>query len=128
MSYLDVDYGFDGTFRSICARGSRRVTQGLAVDFQLNASLNCSIEPDFIAYDLDVKNYNDLIERKLSNSGIPCVVLLKILPTNHHFPRTTISLKQAFAKSFPERRKQLSWLIIRSAKTHIAAFTGLGSL
>jgi hypothetical protein len=35
MSYFDPDYGFDGTFRSIRARGSRLVTQGLAVDFQL---------------------------------------------------------------------------------------------
>lgn len=84
MSYFDVDYGFDGTFRSIRARGSRRVTQGLAVDFQLKASVNCLIEPDFIAYDLDVKNYNDLIERKLSNSGIPCVLLLKTLPTDQN--------------------------------------------
>jgi hypothetical protein len=63
MSYFDLDYGFDGTFRSIRPRGSRLVTQGLAVDFQLKASVNYLIESEHIVYDLEVKNYNDLIER-----------------------------------------------------------------
>lgn len=67
MSYFDLDYGFDGTFRSIRTRGSRFVTQGLAVDFQLKASINYIIEAEYIVYDLDVKNYNDLIERRLSS-------------------------------------------------------------
>jgi Domain of unknown function (DUF4365) len=82
MSYFDLDYGFDGTFRSIRARGNRLVTQGLAVDFQLKASINYLVEPEYIVYDLEVKNYNDLIDRKLSNSGIPCILLLKTLPTS----------------------------------------------
>jgi hypothetical protein len=82
MSYFDLDYGFDGTFRSIRARGSRLVTQGLAIDFQLKASVNVTIELEYIVYDLEVKNYNDLIERRLSNSGIPCILLLKALPAS----------------------------------------------
>lgn len=82
MSYFDLDYGFDGTVRSIRARGSRLVTQGLAVDFQLKASINCLIESEYIIYDLDVKNYNDLIERRLSSNGIPCILLLKTLPAS----------------------------------------------
>lgn len=82
MSYFDLDYGFDGTFRSIRTRGSRFVTQGLAVDFQLKASINYLIESEYIVYDLDVKNYNDLIERRLSSSGIPCILLLKTLPAS----------------------------------------------
>jgi Domain of unknown function (DUF4365) len=82
MSYFDLDYGFDGTFRPIRARGSRLVTQGLAIDFQLKASINYIIESEYVVYDIDVKNYNDLIERKLSNSGIHCILLLKTLPTN----------------------------------------------
>jgi hypothetical protein len=82
MSYFDLDYGFDGTFRSIRARGKRLVTQGLAVDFQLKASVNYLIESEYIVYDLDVKNYNDLIERRLSTSGIPCILLLKTLPAS----------------------------------------------
>jgi hypothetical protein len=82
MSYFDLDYGFDGTFRSIRARGSRLVTQGLAVDFQLKASVKYLVEPEYIVYDLEVKNYNDLIDRRLSSSGIPCILLLKTLPSN----------------------------------------------
>jgi Domain of unknown function (DUF4365) len=82
MSYFDLDYGFDGTFRSIRARGSRLVTQGLAVDFQLKASVKYLIEPEYIVYDLEVKNYNDIIDRRLSSSGIPCILLLKTLPSN----------------------------------------------
>jgi Domain of unknown function (DUF4365) len=39
MSYFNLDYGIDGTFRSIIrTQGSRYVTSGAAIDFQLKAS------------------------------------------------------------------------------------------
>jgi Domain of unknown function (DUF4365) len=82
VSYFSIDYGIDGTFRSISNRGSRLVVDGFGLDFQLKASINCIIEPEHIVYDLDVKNYNDLIDRQFSNRRIPFILLLKVLPTD----------------------------------------------
>jgi Domain of unknown function (DUF4365) len=82
MSYFNMDYGIDGTFRSIRDRGARLVTEGFGLDFQLKASINYMIEPEHIAYDLEVKTYNDLIDRQLGSQRIPCILLLKTLPMN----------------------------------------------
>jgi Domain of unknown function (DUF4365) len=81
MSYFNLDYGFDGTFRSISRnRGTRLVTQGFGLDFQLKASVKYIMEPEWVVYDLEAKTYNDLIDRQLPNRRIPCVLLLKTLP------------------------------------------------
>lgn len=84
MSYFNLDYGIDGTFRPIRIQGSRYVTSGAAIDFQLKASINCLIEPQHIAYDLEVKTYNDLIDRRINSIGsiVPCILLLKAFPTD----------------------------------------------
>jgi Domain of unknown function (DUF4365) len=82
MSYFNLDYGFDGTFRPIRTRGSRYVTSGVALDFQLKASINCVVEAEHIVYDLEVKTYNDLIDRRINSEDIPCILLLKVLPPN----------------------------------------------
>jgi Domain of unknown function (DUF4365) len=81
MSYFNLDYGFDGTFRSIRRNwGTRLVTQGFGLDFQLKASINYMTEPEYIVYDLEAKTYNDLVDRQFGNRRIPCVLLLKTLP------------------------------------------------
>jgi hypothetical protein len=80
VSYFSLDYGVDGTFRSISDRGSRLVADGFGLDFQLKASINCIIEPDHIVYDLEVKAYNDLVNRQFNNRRIPFILLLKVLP------------------------------------------------
>jgi hypothetical protein len=82
MSYFNLDYGFDGTFRAISRnRGTRFVTQGFGLDFQLKASINYIMESESIVYDLEAKTYNDLIDRRFGNRRIPCILLLKILPS-----------------------------------------------
>jgi hypothetical protein len=83
ISYCQSDYGVDGTFRPILIRGSRRMTAGIALDFQLKASINCIVESEHIVYDLEAKTYNDLIDRRInsSNTTIPCILLLKVLPS-----------------------------------------------
>jgi Domain of unknown function (DUF4365) len=54
MSYFNLDYGFDGTFRSIRRNwGTMLVTQGFGLDFQLKASINYMTEPEYIVYDLE---------------------------------------------------------------------------
>jgi hypothetical protein len=80
ISDFQADYGVDGTFRPVGIRGSRRMTEGIALDFQLKASINCTVELQHIVYDLEVKTYNDLIDRRNNGTTIPCILLLKLLP------------------------------------------------
>jgi hypothetical protein len=80
ISNFDKDFGIDGTFRQITAIGNRRFTSGYALDFQLKASINCSIELECIVYDLEVKTYNDLLHRHLDSDATPCILILKVLP------------------------------------------------
>jgi Domain of unknown function (DUF4365) len=80
ISNFDKDFGIDGTFRQIATIGNRRFTSGYALDFQLKASINYTHEPEYIIYDLEVKTYNDLVQRRISSDATPCILILKILP------------------------------------------------
>jgi Domain of unknown function (DUF4365) len=79
LSLPDRDYGIDGTFRQITILGSRRFPSGYALDFQLKASTRYQTELNHIVYDLEVKTYNDLINRRLGGYAIPCILILKTL-------------------------------------------------
>src|SRR5258705_2116714 len=57
------DYGIDGTFRSIKIVGTRRVESGFAVDFQMKATINWEYNGPDVAYDLEAKTYNDMVQR-----------------------------------------------------------------
>ena len=80
ISTFDKDFGIDGTFRQITSIGNRRFTSGYALDFQLKASINCFLEPEYIVYDLEVKTYNDLVHRRQASDATPCILILKVLP------------------------------------------------
>jgi hypothetical protein len=82
ISNFDKDFGIDGTFRQIATIGNRRFTSGYALDFQLKASTNYTLEPEHIVYDLEVKTYNDLVQRRLSSDATPCILILKALPSD----------------------------------------------
>jgi Domain of unknown function (DUF4365) len=82
ISNFDKDFGIDGTFRQIATIGNRRFTSGYALDFQLKASTNYTLESEYIVYDLEVKTYNDLVQRRLSSDATPCVLILKALPSD----------------------------------------------
>lgn len=58
----DKDYGMDGSFIGVKVRGNRRIVDGTVLDFQLKASENIEVKEDVVKYDLEVKNYHDLIE------------------------------------------------------------------
>jgi Domain of unknown function (DUF4365) len=79
ISNFDKDFGIDGTFRQIATIGNRRFMSGYALDFQLKASTNYTLEPKDVVYDLEVKTYNDLVQRRLSSDATPCILLLKVL-------------------------------------------------
>jgi Domain of unknown function (DUF4365) len=82
ISNFDKDFGIDGTFRQIATIGNRRFTSGYALDFQLKASTNYILEPEHIVYDLEVKTYNDLVQRRPSSDATPCILILKALPSD----------------------------------------------
>jgi hypothetical protein len=82
ISNFDKYFGVDGTFRQITAIGNRRFTSGYALGFQLKASINCFLEPEYIVYDLEAKTYNDLIYRRIASDATPCILILKVLPSD----------------------------------------------
>lgn len=74
------DYGIDGNFRQIVARGGRRVATGFPLDFQLKASKNWSETTGIVKYNLEAKNYNDMAERNAQPGAVPLVLILLCLP------------------------------------------------
>ena len=82
ISNFDKDFGIDGTFRQLTTIGNRRFTSGYALDFQLKSSTNYTLESEYIVYDLEVKTYNDLVQRRLSSDATPCILILKVLPSD----------------------------------------------
>ncbi|WP_267353871.1 MULTISPECIES: DUF4365 domain-containing protein [unclassified Methylobacterium] len=71
------DYGVDGQFRTIVDRNGRYTRTGTALDYQLKASINWFKRGNTIVYDLDVKKYNDLVER---SEGVGLILILLGLP------------------------------------------------
>ncbi|WP_340672507.1 DUF4365 domain-containing protein [Bradyrhizobium ottawaense] len=76
------DYGIDGTFRSVKIIGKRRVETGYAVDFQMKATTTWEHKGPNVVYDLEVKNYNDMVQR--DSEATPCILILLCLPTDQH--------------------------------------------
>jgi hypothetical protein len=72
------DYGFDGTFRPLVFRGNRRVESSFPLEFQLKCTTTWVIEDDVIRYDLESKNYNDLVTRE--PEGVGAVLILVCIP------------------------------------------------
>ncbi|CBZ04181.1 DUF4365 domain-containing protein [Clostridium botulinum] len=75
----EYDYGIDGTFSGVKIRGNRRVENGHKLDFQLKASINVNVDEEIIKYDLETKNYNDLVDTEV---GTPRILILYKLPKN----------------------------------------------
>ncbi|MGF1602652.1 MAG: DUF4365 domain-containing protein [Thermosynechococcaceae cyanobacterium] len=76
----DQDFGIDGTFREVTVLNSRYFPSGYALDFQLKASIRCKVQSDYVVYDLEVKTYNDLVNRSSEPYAVPCILLVKALP------------------------------------------------
>lgn len=79
------DYGTDLTLRRAkkSLDRTRILTTGRAIDFQIKAVHEKYIRYNgpYLSYDLEVKNYNDLIERKLENGNyIPLYLIVFIVP------------------------------------------------
>ncbi len=83
IEYSDFDYGYDGTFSGIKTRKygnkSRIVSDGCKLDFQLKASINIEIKDNMVEYNLEAKNYNDLVDLDICT---PRILIIYKLPKN----------------------------------------------
>lgn len=86
------DYGTDLTIRkaNLCPTRRRYLTTGKAIDIQIKAVSQRYVRyyedssKSYIKYDLEVKNYNDLIERANENGAfIPLVLAVFVMPENN---------------------------------------------
>lgn len=73
------DYGIDGQFKPVVARGHRLIESGAHLDFQLKASTDWQQVEHDIVYDLEAKNYNDIVDREPGATGF--VLILLCLPS-----------------------------------------------
>ena len=73
----NFDYGVDGTFSDIIIReDNRHVDSGYKLDFQLKSTGNFEIKENEIIYDLELKNYNDLIDEEIGTQRILILYLM----------------------------------------------------
>ena len=83
---LGVDYQLKKTYSYVKPDGKLRYTyDSRYIDLQLKATTENEVLYDIngIKYDLEVKNYNDLIERQ-TNGQAPLVLILFILPDDQN--------------------------------------------
>lgn len=73
------DYGIDGSINDVVYIPSRKGYResGFAIDFQLKSTVTAEIVNDKVVYDLEIKNYKDLIE---THVGRQRILILYILP------------------------------------------------
>ena len=85
------DYGTDLTIRkaNFCPLRKRYLTTGKAIDIQIKAVTETYIkhydEPtkDYIKFEIEVKNYNDLVVRANENGAIiPLILAIFIMPSD----------------------------------------------
>lgn len=76
----DFDYGIDGTIKEVINRNGRYVDSCFGINFQLKSSSDVSFENGCVIYDLESKNYNDLVEE---SSMLPNILILFVLPTDN---------------------------------------------
>ena len=75
----EFDYGIDGTIKDVINRNGRYVESCFGINFQLKSSCNVTIENGLVVYDLESKNYNDLVAE---SSMLPNILILLALPSN----------------------------------------------
>lgn len=74
----EFDYGLDGTIKEVDQRGDGRYFDtGFGINFQLKSTSAVSFSDNEVIYDLESKNYNDLI---IETTTWPNILVLFVLP------------------------------------------------
>lgn len=78
----DNDLGVDGQFRGTTYNSVRHryMDDSSAIDYQLKSTVNAVFENGFIKYDLEIKNYQDLILDRI----MPMILILYVMPRNEN--------------------------------------------
>lgn len=79
FNVIEQDYGMDGSFRDVeyIEEYKRHCETGFNIDCQIKSTINAEIIDDEVVYDLEVKNYRDLIK---TNVGTQRILVLYLLP------------------------------------------------
>lgn len=73
----EFDYGIDGTIKDVINRNGRYVDSCFGINFQLKSSTDVFFKDGQVIYDLESKNYNDLVTE---SSMLPNILILLVLP------------------------------------------------
>jgi len=99
ISRPEYDYGVDGEFNHIESRkstksiagqisGNRKFQSKVPVYFQLKASIDWTVDNQFVHYKLDVENYNDLVDHE-QYGGYLVLILLCLDPDSQKWLELT---------------------------------------
>lgn len=73
------DFGIDLEVREISQHGGKRIDLGSVLAFQLKATINWSLEDDYVVYDMESDAFNRLVFQR-DNASLPCALVLCCLP------------------------------------------------
>ena len=73
----EFDYGIDGKILDVINRGGRYCENGVGLSYQLKSSCDVIFRDGKIYYDLEAKNYNDLVSPRIM---LPSILILFVLP------------------------------------------------
>ncbi len=77
----DHDMGIDGIIKDVREINGGYRAVGFGIEFQLKSSWTVTFENGDLVYDLEVKNYNDLISWDGSN---PAILILFVMPSDEN--------------------------------------------
>jgi len=79
LKEYDVDYGLDGKFSDVEYDSERKryLENGFGIDFQIKATTNVVLQGTKLLYDLETKNYKDLIKTSV---GTPRILVVYSMP------------------------------------------------
>ena len=73
----EQDFGIDLCLRAVRRRGRRYTDVGGQLDLQVKSTTQANVGANHVAYDLSVKNYDDLRE---SGDNCPRILVVLVLP------------------------------------------------
>ena len=76
---ISEDFGIDLEVRNISSYENKRIDMGAFLSLQLKASVNWSLEDDYVVYDMESDAFNRLVFRR-DKSSLPCALVLCCLP------------------------------------------------
>lgn len=79
FNHVQQDYGTDVEVRRIARNGSQRIDLGPIIELQLKSSINWTLEPEHVVFDMDADAYNRYIFRR-DEGFIPFALILCCLP------------------------------------------------